>query len=429
MGSGFFVLGNSISARSTASEGIRMDKLHCIQHSHGRSPLMAELSTLPSWKSLSALAADWLRRKRMSPLRLEENVPTDDSAFPLEEVCREAQLLQQEVEPHIDCEYGAESAEFLDAEPGTGMWDAVCKDLDIESWRHEEQEFVSRCEIVLTRDESAAALAPRFAHPRISQESFRSFVFGCAVHMAALSLLIAVPGPVLRGLGGTSDRPVSARLIETRAVPVHDIPSPASANSPASMASLAARHPDAEKEEAREEAQKDVPPEEQPEPLNEENKTESRIAEAPPAQEHVEAVQQKRLENSQDGPHNDSKNKHDSINSAPSVASPERKVHAQAGAEVRAYRDHILSTIYEAAYYPRKALRNLAQGRIMVSFTINRDGSLAHVAIVSPATSKILNEAALKILHKASSHFPPLPATLGKEQVTYVVPIVFKKGG
>ena len=74
------------------------------------------------------------------------------------------------------------------------------------------------------------------------------------------------------------------------------------------------------------------------------------------------------------------------------------------------------------------ALRHMAHGKTVVCFTINKDGSLANVAIVSHADSKVLDEAALKIVEKASSHFPPVPDSLMKDQVSYVVPIVFKKG-
>jgi protein TonB len=128
------------------------------------------------------------------------------------------------------------------------------------------------------------------------------------------------------------------------------------------------------------------------------------------------------------GPFNDSKNLQDSTASTPSVASPDRKGSFKAGEEVQTYKDRILSAIHEAAYYPRDALRHMTHGKAVVRFTINKDGSLANVAIVSHADSKVLDEAALKIVEKASSHFPPLPDSLMKKQVSYVVPIVFKKG-
>ena len=67
-------------------------------------------------------------------------------------------------------------------------------------------------------------------------------------------------------------------------------------------------------------------------------------------------------------------------------------------------------------------------GRPWFASRSTRDGSLANVAIVAHADSKVLDEAALKIVEKASSHFPPVPDSLMKEQVSYVVPIVFKKG-
>ncbi len=163
--------------------------------------------------------------------------------------------------------------------------------------------------------------------------------------------------------------------------------------------------------------------------MPEENKVESRLAPVKPLKESVPVHQTVSVERFQDGPRNDSRNLHDSMASTPSVASPERKNDPKAGDEVQTFKDRILSAIHEAVYYPRAALRHMAHGRAVVSFTINKDGSLAHVVIVTPANSQVLNQAALKIVEKASSHFPPVPDSMAKEQVTYVIPIVFKKGG
>ncbi|MFH0821164.1 MAG: energy transducer TonB, partial [Pseudomonadota bacterium] len=98
-----------------------------------------------------------------------------------------------------------------------------------------------------------------------------------------------------------------------------------------------------------------------------------------------------------------------------------------AGEEAITYRQTILSAIHAAAYYPGAAVKQRLYGRAVVCFTINRYGSLTEVSIVHHADSPILDEAALKILEKASAKFPPIPDSLGKEQITYVVPIIFKK--
>jgi len=69
----------------------------------------------------------------------------------------------------------------------------------------------------------------------------------------------------------------------------------------------------------------------------------------------------------------------------------------------------------------------MAHGQTVVRFTINKDGSLSNISIVAHADSQALDEAALKIVKKAAAKFPSIPDALMRDQVTYVVPIVFKK--
>jgi len=266
------------------------------------------------------------------------------------------------------------------------------------------------------------------SHPRFSTNGFGSLAFSCVFHLATLSLFFACSTTSLTGIGGISDKPIFVRLTETREVNTPDDPSPASIDSPASMASLARRDPKPEDAKIRKEIAKVAKTEVDQEKVPKEAKIDPRPIEAKPAKEPVSADQRVPPERSLKDDHpNDSKSLQDSVASTPSVATPERKGPLKAGDEAQTYKDLIFAAIHEAAYYPRAALRNMAHGQTVVRFTINKDGSLSNISIVAHADSQTLDEAALKIVRKAAAKFPSIPDALRRDQVTYEVPIVFKK--
>ena len=274
------------------------------------------------------------------------------------------------------------------------------------------------------------AVYRRIPRCEFGNERLRSFAAGFVIHFIVLCLLFSVPTPLPKGLGGISDRPIFVRLPVRLEIDTPDIPSRASVDSPASTASLAQSHPKQEKAEAREKSRKEPAAEVEPEKVIEKPESESRPMESKLAKEPE--LNRKKIPpevSLRDGPRNDSKSSQDSMASTPSVATPERKGALKAGDEAESYKDKILSAIHQAAYYPRATIRRMAYGKAVVSFTINKDGSLANVSIVGHADSETLDEAALKIVQQASSQFPPIPDDLMKDQVTYVVPIVFKKRG
>jgi TonB family protein len=117
----------------------------------------------------------------------------------------------------------------------------------------------------------------------------------------------------------------------------------------------------------------------------------------------------------------------DSVASVPSVASAEQRSAAPQGEEADKFKKMVLSAIYRAAYYPRAALRQKEAGEAFVSFVVVGAGSIESVAVVKKSGSEILDQAALKIIEKASTHFPAIPETLGHKRINYVVPITFKK--
>lgn len=123
----------------------------------------------------------------------------------------------------------------------------------------------------------------------------------------------------------------------------------------------------------------------------------------------------------------DSPSLQDSVASVPSVASPEKRSAAPQGEEADNFKKMVLSAIYRAAYYPKEALRHKEAGEAFVSFVVVGAGSIESVAVVKKSGSEILDQAALKIVEKASTHFPAIPETLGHKRINYVVPITFKK--
>jgi len=348
--------------------------------------------------------------------------------FPFGVDYQDSTAFHPDAEFNLDREFEPDDFDFNDLEPATAFGDSVFDNPEIIGQPQAEQGLPLRDDLVVENGEFLAVLSMRFTHSRLAVERFRSFVFGAVVHLAALSLFIAAPVPSVPGLGGISDKPAFVRLVETFEINTPDHPSLALVDSPASSASLARRDPKPEKR-TENAARKEEPMEIEAQKVPSKLRTESRSIKAKslyrPVLAHQRVPPDRPLEN---GPPNDSKSLQDSIASTPSVASPERRGPLMAGEQDQTYKDRILSAIHQAAYYPRAALGKMAYGKAVVSFTINKDGSLANVAIVAHADSKVLDEAALKIVKKASSHFPPVPDALMKESVSYVVPIVFKKG-
>ena len=62
-----------------------------------------------------------------------------------------------------------------------------------------------------------------------------------------------------------------------------------------------------------------------------------------------------------------------------------------------------------------------------MKFIVDRDGSLLDVKVIRPSGEELLDSAALKIVRTAARKFPRIPATITRDRLSYVVPIVFKK--
>ena len=113
--------------------------------------------------------------------------------------------------------------------------------------------------------------------------------------------------------------------------------------------------------------------------------------------------------------------------STPQIASETSVSREAMGADLHDFKSTVLSAIGKALYYPSKAYRKKHHGQSTVAFSISKDGSLEELQLITSSGSKYLDEAAEKIIRKASKEFPPIPKGFQKDSIRYVLPIIFKK--
>lgn len=273
---------------------------------------------------------------------------------------------------------------------------------------------------VLEPELSDPGQLPMFRYgPRSSHRS--AFVTSALVHTTFLGLMAFFPAAHVAGTTGGTGNVVMMRVVAQEDVVPQD-------QSPASIDSVASAPSKARKFEHREQPPSE-PPEAQPDfteggpdycklAMNEEpSPTE-------PKREHKETEPSKKPNDKQDGDA-----AQDALASMPSTASAERRFVSAAGQQGNALDALVLSAIREAIFFPRAAFRRRHHGEVVVAFAITRDGSVADLRITKPSESEILDQAAVKIIEKAAKKFPPIPDTIYRQRLEYVVPILFKKKG
>lgn len=408
-----------------------MGRLQCVLSSDGMSSASISWPTFSWPRSFTRSVIGWLGLRCRSPLHPGEDLFPEDMSCQIDVDYQGLTAYHADPESGLDWDFEPGDSTYGSSEPAiASLHCSVFDDPDTVALAQQEPEPASNQAPVLGECEISADFSLTLSRPRPGPEWRRSFAVGSVAHLAALSLLFVAPAPTVRGLGGISDQPIFVRLPVTCEINTPDSPSPSSVDSPASAASLARRDPKPDETRDRQESIKEPPAEEESKEVTLEAQSESRPVEAKSVDEPVLAHENTPRERSLlDGPPNDSKSLQDSVASMPSVASPERSGALKAGDEAVTYRDLILAALHDAAYYPKAAANRMAHGQTVVCFTINKDGSLASLSVVACSGLEILDEAAVKIVKKASSHFPPIPDALMKDQVSYVVPIVFKKRG
>jgi len=111
--------------------------------------------------------------------------------------------------------------------------------------------------------------------------------------------------------------------------------------------------------------------------------------------------------------------------SNPQVASTLQMRRAALGSELRDFESLLLAAIRQATFFPQEALKEKRYGQVTVAFTMDKDRKLTRVDVLVTSGCRVLDDAALEIVRKASERFPSLPAVATQESLTYNVPINF----
>ena len=84
----------------------------------------------------------------------------------------------------------------------------------------------------------------------------------------------------------------------------------------------------------------------------------------------------------------------------------------------------ILDRLERLKKYPSRARRRGDQGTVVLSFTLNRDGSLKHYEITRSSGSKALDIEVKKLIRRATP-FPAIPKNISSDTLEVSVPISF----
>ena len=82
------------------------------------------------------------------------------------------------------------------------------------------------------------------------------------------------------------------------------------------------------------------------------------------------------------------------------------------------YRQYVLQRIATKKTYPRSARSKEQEGRVRISITVQRDGSLGQVQVIEASQHSLLNEASLVAVQKAAP-FKKMPAGMEELNLTF----------
>ena len=105
---------------------------------------------------------------------------------------------------------------------------------------------------------------------------------------------------------------------------------------------------------------------------------------------------------------------------AASVASRQQIAKAETS-----YRNMVRSLIEKKKFYPARARRNRSTGKVRVSFTLQRDGSIANLRISHSSGVGALDQAAKKAVQKVG-RFPPFPKASTRARWEFTVPLHYR---
>ncbi|MGC9029515.1 MAG: energy transducer TonB, partial [Desulfomonilaceae bacterium] len=260
-------------------------------------------------------------------------------------------------------------------------------------------------------------------------------------HVCLILILAVIPTYGRFSAGGKGDGGVMVKLVEQNTDQVPTDESPGSRDAPASLPMLAKRSPQATNKAAQplaapqqsfldqsESGTKEAPGYDEERRDRRDSPTFLTNDSAHLPQDQKPQVKDARPDDAlKDRKRVDSVHAYDSVPSLPSTASPPRVASGAPGTIGDEYRNKILSAISAAAFYPKRALAERIYGETIVTFTINKSGSIIQLSVKKPSGYSVLDDAAMTIVKKASKHFPSIPDELTTDSLSYDVPIIFKK--
>jgi periplasmic protein TonB len=107
--------------------------------------------------------------------------------------------------------------------------------------------------------------------------------------------------------------------------------------------------------------------------------------------------------------------------SAPAPAPAAPATPAAVAAVSRGWQSALGAWLQQHRTYPQAARQDNEQGRAVVRFTVDRDGHVADVELVTSSGSRILDDAAQAMLRGAN--VPPFPAEMTQDQAVITVPL------
>jgi periplasmic protein TonB len=106
---------------------------------------------------------------------------------------------------------------------------------------------------------------------------------------------------------------------------------------------------------------------------------------------------------------------------APAAASAAPATPAAVASVSRGWQSALGAWLQEHRAYPQAARQNNEQGRVVVRFTVDRNGHVADVELVTSSGSRILDDAAQAMLRGAK--VPPFPADMPQDRAVITVPL------
>ncbi len=114
----------------------------------------------------------------------------------------------------------------------------------------------------------------------------------------------------------------------------------------------------------------------------------------------------------------------DSNQAVATVSAAQPSQSAEQRAAEQGYYGRLARRIAKHKRYPRAAKRERSTGTVVVTFTVAVDGRLQQSRVTKSSGDPRLDEAALKMLKRASP-FPPLPVAMGRRSQTITLPVEF----